>query len=235
MASGLETLTLAPEPGERVVLDRLPGAAPAYVFLHGLGSVRAGEKGNALLAHARTRGRGFLRFDFRGHGQSSGRIGYTTIGELVRDAIAVLDLAGPAILVGSSLGGLVAALVAAQQPERVAGLVLLAPALGFLHRMERRLDATGHLRTSEGLSFPVHPRVLADAAALDEPGLPGRIRATTLLVHGADDVVVPPALSRRFFADLAPGRHQFWLVPGGDHRLNREIGAILQRMDDLLG
>lgn len=236
MRAAPHTFVLAPAPGESIVVDRLPGSAPHYVFLHGLGSVRVGEKSTSLFDHAARRGRGGLRFDFRGHGASTGRIGYTTVSEFVDDTCAVLDhLAEPAVLVGSSVGGMVAAFAASRRPQQVVGLVLLAPAFGFLHRMERRVDAEGRLHTAEGRAFPVHARVLADAASLDETALPARLPMAVLLVHGDADELLPVQLSERFHAAIPHTRKDLWIVPGGDHRLNKEAAVIWQRMDRLLG
>jgi pimeloyl-ACP methyl ester carboxylesterase len=220
--------------GERIVGDRLAGAPPCYLFLHGLGSVRKGEKSGSLLAHAAAHGRAFTRFDFRGHGESSGRIGHVTIGELVDDTVLVLERVGPAVVVGSSLGGLVGAHAAARRPDLVPALALLAPALGFLPRLERRLDAAGRLWTSEGFGFRVEPRVLEDAARLDEAGLPARLSMPVLVVHGERDDVVPPRLGESFFAAIPHARKELWLVPGGDHRLVREAPAIWARLDALV-
>lgn len=228
------TTTLAPAPGERVAVERLAGASPGYVFLHGLGSVRAGEKSAALLEHARRQGRAFTRFDFRGHGESSGTIGVVTMSELLVDAGLVLDLAGPSVLVGSSLGALVAAHLAASRPADVRALALLAPAFGFLPRMRNRLDAEGRLRTSEGKVFHVHERALADAATHDESGLPRRLPMPVFVAHGTEDELVPSQLSESFFAGLSHQAKELWLVPRGDHRLNREIADILARMDAFL-
>jgi pimeloyl-ACP methyl ester carboxylesterase len=231
----LEPFALQPDPGHRIAGERLPGAPPCYLFLHGLGSVRAGDKSSALFAHAAARGRAAVRYDQRGHGDSSGTIGVVTISELIADAALVLDRTGPAVVFGSSLGGLVAAFLAAQRPDAVRGLVLVAPAFGWVRRMRQRLDGAGQLRTSQGLAFPVHARVLADAERLDEVHLPERLPMPVLIVHGSDDDVVPPSLSQRFFAAIPHPRKDFWLVPGGDHRLNREISLILARMDAFLG
>src|SRR5204862_7866294 len=98
---------------------------------------------------------------------SSGVVGVATVSELIADAGRVLDRTGPAILVGSSLRGLVGAFLAAARPADVAGVVLPAPAFGYLQRMRQRLDQHGRLRAGEVGPFTVHPRVLADAATLD--------------------------------------------------------------------
>ncbi len=221
--------------GEFVLGDELPGTAPGYLFLHGLGSVRKGEKSTSLLAHAAASGRAFLRIDLRGHGESSGRIGRTMVSELICDVIAVLDRIGPSVVVGSSLGGLVGAYAAAARPDRVRVLALVAPALGLLRHLDRRLDAHGRMWTSDGQGFRIEPEVLQDAKALDEEALPTRLSVPTLLVHGAADDVVAPRASERFFARIAAPHKQLWIVPGGDHRLNTVAEAIWQRLDAMPG
>lgn len=220
--------------GEHLVGDEAPGERPGYLFLHGLGSVRAGEKSTSLMAHAQAAGRAFLRIDMRGHGESSNRIGKVAVSELIADVVKVLECRGPTIVVGSSLGGLVGAHAAAARPDLVHALALLAPALGLMSNLAARLDAQGRLWTREGQGFTVEPRVLADAKALDEQGLPRRILVPTLVVHGTADDVIPTLVSERFFAALAAPRKQLWLVPDGDHRLNTVAEQIWRRLDALV-
>jgi pimeloyl-ACP methyl ester carboxylesterase len=214
--------------------DALAGADPGYLYLHGLGSVRTGEKSESLLAHATARGRAFLRYDQRSHGESPGRLGEVTIGELVQDLVRVLEHTGPQLLFGSSLGGLVAAFAAAARPELVRGLGLLAPAFHFLGNLEHHLDANGRFWTGNGVGFVVAQHVLDDARQLDEAGLPGRLPMPVLLVHGTADEVVPHRRSERFFAALPQRQKELWLVPGGDHRLNAVAADIWVRLDRLI-
>ena len=220
--------------GEHVAGDELPGIRPGYVFLHGLGSVRCGEKSTSLLAHAAARGRHFLRIDQRGHGESSGRLGSITVSELIADAVRVLEHTGPAIVVGSSLGGLVGAHAAAARPDLVRALALLAPALGLMGNLADRLDPQGRLWTREGRGFVVEARVLADARSLDEKGLPGRLCIPTLVVHGTDDDVIPHRASERFFAAMPQPAKAIWIVPDGDHRLNTVADEMWRRLDALV-
>src|SRR3546814_12812979 len=93
----------------------------------------SGTKATALETHVRDRGHAFLRFDYRGHGQSSGRFDDGTIGRWRDDALAAFDALteGPQILVGSSMGGWIALLLALARPDRVAGLVGVAAAPDF--------------------------------------------------------------------------------------------------------
>jgi len=230
----LQRLQFHPETGQQVVADHLPGRSPGYLYLHGMGSVRAGEKSDSLFAHAKAQGRAATRFDFRGHGESSGSLGQVTIRDLVADTLLLLDRLGPSILVGSSLGGLVAAMVTATATDRVQGLVLIAPALGFMNRLEHRLGPDGCMQTSDGRRFLVSQEVLADARTIDEARLPREIHAPTLVVHGTADDVVPFAHSVAFHADLAALSKRLWLVPDGDHRLNTVAAAIWPQLDTLL-
>lgn len=216
-----------------VVGDSHDGTRPSYVFLHGLGSIRTGEKSESLREHALARGHAFMRFDLRGHGDSTGRLGKVPVSELITDTIKVLEHHGPAILVGSSLGGLVGAHVAAERPDLVHQLALLAPAFGLMPRLSQRVDEEGCLMTGEGEKFYVLPEVLRDAEALDERSLPQRIQAPTLIVHGTADDVIPQVVSEMFFGALDAEQKQLWIVPDGDHRLNQVATEIWQRIDAL--
>lgn len=231
-----KTLLLRPTPDSHLIVDHLRGPTPTYVYLHGFTSDRTGQKSDALLTHARQRRRGFARFDFRGHGQSSGDVGVVTVSELIEDAAAVLHHVGPAILVGSSLGGMVASWTAAFNPDLVKGLVLLSPAFGYLSRMANHpVHEEMVLVTSTQKEVRLHNRVLDDAARFDEANLPQRLTMPVLLVHGERDSTVPPAVSRRCFERIPHERKTLWIIPGEDHQLDTPIVEVFEKMDDLLG
>lgn len=222
-------------PGGHVVGDELPGRTPTWLWLHGLGSVRTGEKSDALLAHVRARGERFLRIDLRGHGESSGRVGQVKLSTIVDDLVQVLADAGPTVVVGTSLGGLLGAYAAALAPDRVRALVLIAPALGLMANLPHLLDAEGCLTTSTGLRFPVAADVLADAQALDERTLPTRLPVPILVAHGTADEVIPHRASERFVAAIPHAEKQLLLLDGADHRCNLHVQAVWARVDALLG
>lgn len=237
MALPPERVELTPAPGVSIAVEMMPGDPPAYVYLHGLSSARSGAKSEALLERARRRGRGFARFDFRGHGESSGSLTDITLTELIEDTTAVLHRAGPSLLVGSSLGALVAAWAAARNPDLVLGLTMLAPALGFLSEIagawQRGQPAS--LRDSEGTDLVFSSRALQDALGYDEESLPSQLRMPTLIVHGQLDESVPYQLSQRFFDTLSSTERSLWLVPDSGHRLNDLIDEIYDRMEALMG
>ena len=119
--------------GRRIAYRRTPGTGPGVVFLGGFKSDMEGTKALWLEDWARASGRAFLRFDYSGHGRSSGAFTDGSIGDWMEDARAVLDAVttGPQILVGSSMGGWIALLLARAMPARVAGLVTVAAAPDF--------------------------------------------------------------------------------------------------------
>jgi pimeloyl-ACP methyl ester carboxylesterase len=233
----LETVDLNPAPGVSVAVEVMAGDPPAYVYLHGMSSARVGEKSDALLARARRHGRGFARFDFRGHGDSSGSMADLTLTELVEDTTAVVRRMGPSYLVGSSLGGLVAAWAAAHNDDLVRGLTMLSPALGFLSEIKesRQRGELLKLQDSKGDEMVFSERGLRDAVSYDEAALPAKLPMPVLIVHGELDDSVPYHLSQRFFDALPHARKDFWLVPGGDHGLDLPIHEIYDRMDALMG
>src|SRR5882757_3081364 len=109
------------------------GSGPTIVFLPGYASDMSGTKAVALEGWARAAGRAFLRFDYGGCGLSEGLFEDQTLTGWRDDVLAMLDQLVPdkAILVGSSMGGWLMLLVARDRPDKVAGLVGIAPAPDF--------------------------------------------------------------------------------------------------------
>lgn len=118
---------------------------PYVMFLPGFRSDMDGTKALYLEEQCRKRGQGFIRFDYSGHGRSGGRFEDGTIGRWKEDARAILDHLLPqgrkAVLVGSSMGGWIALLLAKECPERLAGLIGLAAAPDFTREIEAEMNA----------------------------------------------------------------------------------------------
>ena len=122
--------------GTRLAYEATPGAGPGVVFLGGFRSDMTGTKALDLEAWCRAEGRAYLRLDYSGHGASDGAFEDGTIGRWAADAAHVIEVAadGPQVLVGSSMGGWIALLLARARPARVAGLVTVAAAPDFTER-----------------------------------------------------------------------------------------------------
>src|SRR6185369_11930132 len=119
--------------GGRIAYNKTEGAAPGVIFLGGFRSDMSGVKALALENFCKKNGRAFLRYDYEGHGESSGKFEEGTIGKWKDNALQVLTklTEGRQILVGSSMGGWIALLLAKQKPRRVAGIVGIAAAPDF--------------------------------------------------------------------------------------------------------
>lgn len=222
-------------PGRSIAFERLPGAGPELVFLCGLRSDMGGTKASRLRALAEARGWAFTRFDYRGHGLSSGRFEEGTIGDWLADTLLVLDrvVEGRFLLIGSSMGGWLALRAGLARQERLAGVVLLAPAPDFPRRLilpalspaqrtalER--DGVVHLPSEYGEPLPVTRRLVEESVAHELLGAPLPLRCPVHVLHGRLDTDVPLALSLELVAHLPHARVTLEPVEDGDHRLSRE-------------
>ncbi|MEO9819986.1 MAG: alpha/beta hydrolase [Paracoccaceae bacterium] len=119
--------------GRRIAYHKTDGAGPCVVFMGGLKSDMDGTKAIHLENWAKARGQAFLRFDYSGHGQSSGTFEEGCIGDWAEDSDAALSglTSGPLVIVGSSMGGWQSLLYARANPERIQGLVTIAAAPDF--------------------------------------------------------------------------------------------------------
>jgi pimeloyl-ACP methyl ester carboxylesterase len=220
----------------RLAFCRTDGTPPEVVFLGGLRSDMTGAKAARLEEHCREAGRAFTRFDYRGHGASSGRLEDATVSDWLADALAVLDrvVAGrPCVLAGSSMGGWIALLAALARPGQVRALVGIAAAPDFTEDLVRaRLspeqaealarDGLFLAPSAYGDPVPITKRLLEDGA--DHLLMRGTIplRIPVHLLHGQEDPDVPWQTSLGLAARLEGGAVTVELVKDGDHRLSRE-------------
>lgn len=236
--------------GQALAYHRSPGGSPGVVFLGGYASDMTGTKATALEAHVRSRGHGFLRFDYRGHGQSSGRFEDGTIGRWRDDALAALDALteGPQVLVGSSMGGWIALLAAVARPERVAGLVGIAAAPDFTEDlMWAELDAAQRTTLTRDRLLRL-PSEYADEPSIVTMDLiedgrdhlvlraPIPIRVPVRLLQGMRDPDVPYRHALTLADRLEGDDVQVRLIKDGDHRLStpRDLAILAETVDALL-
>jgi pimeloyl-ACP methyl ester carboxylesterase len=232
-AAGADVRFVAREGGARVACVIHAGAAPTVVFLGGYASDMTGTKATYLEAWCRTRGRAFVRFDYQGHGRSSGRLVDGTIGEWRDDALAVLHECadGPLVLVGSSMGAWIMVLAALAVPDRVRALVGVAAApdftedllwdrLGADQRTALRRDGVLRRPSSYGEPLPFTWRLVEDGRRHLVLRAPIPLSCPARLLHGTADEEVPWATSRRLAEALTGHDVALTLVKGGGHRLS---------------
>ncbi|MBP0493069.1 alpha/beta hydrolase [Pararoseomonas indoligenes] len=222
----------------------LPGTGPAVVFLGGFRSDMEGSKAVHLRDHCAERGRAFLRLDYSGHGISGGAFEDGTIGIWAEDAAQVIEARapGPLVLVGSSMGGWIALLLAQRWGAgRVKGLVGIAAAPDFTEALmpgefteadREALASDGVLRrpSQYGEAIPITRRLLEDGR--NHLLLPGPIayEGPVRLLQGMADPDVPWRHALRIVEALPGPDTVLTLVKDGDHRLSRPQDlALLSR------
>jgi pimeloyl-ACP methyl ester carboxylesterase len=218
------------------------------MFLGGFRSDMTGSKALALRDACAARGRAFLRFDYSGHGASEGRFEEGTIGAWAEDALQVFDALaeGPQVLVGSSMGGWIALLLALRRPERVAALVLIAPAPDFTEELmwrgfseaEREAlmrDGVLHRPSQYGEPTPVTRALIEDGRRHLLLGAPIRLTCPVRILQGMADPDVPWQHARRLVDALEGGDVRLHLLKDGDHRLSRpqDLRLLVETLEQL--
>ena len=243
--------SLACSDGATIAYRRIPrhavDNAPGVVFLGGFGSDMTGSKAGALETHCRNAGYAFLRFDYTGHGRSSGRFEDGTIGAWSNDAIEAFDqlTEGPQILIGSSMGGWIMLNVALARQDRVAGLIGIAAAPDFTEEliweqadaaMRATLTHEGIWRDPAGAQFPIALGLIEDGRRHLRLGGPIDLACPVRLLHGMKDEAVPWQTSLRLAERLAGADVAVTLVKSGDHRLSEpdDLARLTATLDALV-
>ncbi len=225
----------------RIAVRLRAGTSPGLFWLGGFKSDMCGTKAEALDLWAREHGRAMARFDYSGHGESEGNFTDGTIGRWLEESLAVFNgcCRGPQVVIGSSMGGWLALLLArelarrAQADPSVASLVLVAPAVDFTEELmwkrfppevKRQLESAGVWSRPSQYSDEPYPitRSLIDEGrrhlllgGMIETGCPVRI------LQGVRDPDVPWQHAVELTSRFARDDVVLTLVKDGDHRLSR--------------
>jgi pimeloyl-ACP methyl ester carboxylesterase len=239
--NGLKFLAVGDGADQRAIaVRRHDGAAPGLLWLGGYKSDMKGTKAQALADWAAQNGRACVRFDYSGHGESGGAFTDGTIGRWLAETLAVFEACcrGPQVVIGSSMGGWLALLLARalrgrKEPASVAGLVLVAPAVDFTEELmwkrftpeiKRELADKGvWARPSQYSPEPylVTRQLIEEGrdhlllGAMIETGCPVRI------LQGVQDPDVPWQHAKALVARFACDDVVLTLIKDGDHRLSR--------------
>lgn len=233
------------------------GAAPGIFWLSGYKSDMAGTKAEALADWARANGRACTRFDYSGHGVSGGAFEDGTISRWTEEALAVFDrcCSEPTIVVGSSMGGWIALLLAralrrAGKAGRLKGMVLIAPAPDFTEELMWKREFTDAIRRQiletgryeRPSDYSEEPYVVT--RALIEDGRNNLLLGETIeigcpvvILQGQQDTDVPWQHALRLVECLAVDDVVLTLIKDGDHRLSRQqdIDRLVAAVAELAG
>ena len=243
--------TLNRKDGSTIAYHQTSGKFPGVVFLTGLKSNMNGSKALALESYCKQRGQAFLRFDYTGHGQSSGTFESGCIGQWTADAVFAIDqlTKGPQILVGSSMGGWIMLLTALKRTERIVGLIGIAAAPDFtedlmwkeLTAMQRKeMVVNGYVDLPNCYDYQEPFRIthklikdgknqllLKNLIPLDMP-----IR----LIQGVKDDDVPWSTAGRIMEQVSSDDVEVTYIKAGDHRLseNQDLARLTRTLGGLL-
>jgi pimeloyl-ACP methyl ester carboxylesterase len=244
------TTFLTTPQGRHIAYHHTQGKGPGVVFLGGFRSDMSGTKAQALQTWAETTGRSFLRFDYSGHGASHGAFVDGAISDWREDAAAVIEILteGPQILVGSSMGGWIALLLARDLGHRIAGLVGIAAAPDFTERMWEA-EFTLAERTSlleDGVVFrpsgysdepdPITLRLIEDGRQNLVLNGPLHMPMPVRLLQGSGDTEVPTTVAISLFHQIISPDLRLTLVKDADHRFSTLscLVMITEAVEDIL-
>jgi pimeloyl-ACP methyl ester carboxylesterase len=244
-------------PARRIAYRSVPPASGdlSLFWLPGYKSDMASTKATELAGFADARGYGYTRFDYSGHGVSSGSFEDGTIGAWLEEAETVFRriTVGPQIIVGSSMGGYIALLllrrlmqVSPSDAARIVGLVLIAPAWDMTEELmwkqfnlkaRRELEATGVFRqpSEYGEPYAITRGLIEEGRShlmAKQPFDPGR---PVTILQGRLDTAVPIGHARALLGLLQGGWTQLVEIPDGEHRLSRpqDLSLLFTKIDEL--
>jgi pimeloyl-ACP methyl ester carboxylesterase len=236
--------------GVQLAWIRRDGRSPTVVFLPGFASDMTGMKAAALDAFCVARGQSLLRLDYSGHGASGGEFRDGTIGRWLLDAKHVIDAAttGRLLLVGSSMGGWIALLLARMLDDRMAGLVGIAAAPDFTERLmwqsmtpaeRERLMRDGAIEVASdyGPATPITRALIEDGRRHLVLETEIELTAPVRLLHGQRDQDVPWELALTIAQRVTGEDVRITLIKDGDHRLSRptDLALLTATVASLLG
>ncbi|MEM1101134.1 MAG: alpha/beta hydrolase [Pseudomonadota bacterium] len=216
--------------GRRIAYHRTPGRGPGLVFLGGFASDMTGSKATHLEDWCRAKGCAFLRFDYSGHGASSGRFEDGSIGDWAADAEAAISTLteGPQVLIGSSMGGWISLLMVKRLGARVAGLVTIAAAPDFTEDgywaefsedQRAALMAEGQVAVPSDYGDPyiITRRLIEDGRAHLVLRTPLALPMPTRMLQGTADTVVPMARAVEILAHVSGDDIRLVALKDADH------------------
>ena len=237
--------------GRQIAWRGREGTSPGIVFLGGFASDMLGTKAEFLDHYCQARGRAFLRLDYSGHGESSGNFINGTIGQWTADALAVFDAqtTGSQVLIGSSMGGWIALLLARARPQCLAGLIGIAAAPDFTEDMmwadfddvikKQIMDEGVYLEPSDYSDepTPITRKLIEDGRQQLVLQSPLEINVPVRLIQGMQDPEVPWQTAIKLAAHIDGDDIDVILRKNGDHRLSNDddLKHLASVLDSLLG
>ena len=218
---------------EKIAFKMSGGKGPTLIWCGGLKSDMEGSKATHLHDWAIEEGRAYIRFDYFGHGVSSGEFRDGTISRWAADAVQVIDelAKGDVILIGSSMGGWASLLAAIKRSDRVKALLLIAPAPDFTQKLTwaewnkaqretLKRDGIVYVPSDYDEPYEYSRALMEDGKANQILDAPINFDGPVRILQGAKDSVVPWEYSRQIVDVITSEDVDYTLVKNGDHSLS---------------
>ena len=248
--SGSAALMLEPH---SIAYEHVLGDGPCVIFCPGFKSSMQGNKARALKAFCQTHKQAFIRFDYRGHGDSGGHFNDSNISTWLADTLSVIDYAlihhSSVILVGSSMGGWLSLLATLRQPTKVSALLLIACAADMtayypsrVKGLESKVDEYGQEyylvenTYDDEQDYSIYRHLIDDGVQHHLLSESIGIRCPVRLVHGDEDEVVDIQRSFAVLSKLESNNASLLTIKAGDHRLSTDadLSMILSCLSELI-
>ena len=232
-----------------LAFHKTEGAAPTIVFLGGFKSEMAGTRALHLEEWAKRIGNSYLRFDYSGHGVSSGVFSEGCIGDWADDAEEVIQKTtdGSLILIGSSMGGWISCLLAKRMAERIAGLITIAAAPDFTEdgfwiqfsdqqKCEVIENGITFIPSEYGEPYPITRRLIEDGRSHLILRSPFRVDFPVRMLQGDQDQSVTRETALRLFDHMEGDDIHLSFLKGGDHSLSspKNLAVIEDHLKTLI-
>ena len=235
--------------GQKLAYSMTEGAGPTVIFLGGFKSDMEGSKAIFLEKWAKKRNRSFLRFDYSGHGQSSGDFLSLGIGDWLKDAMQIIELIknNDLILVGSSMGGWVSLLLSRELGKRLKGLVTIAAApdftedsmwANFTEEQKSEVLSKGiiYLPSEYGEPYPITRYLIEDGRQNLILRDPLDLQCPVRLMQGTEDTAVTRETALKLFDHINASDLSLFFKSGADHSFSNKdcLKIIEQNLENLL-
>ena len=224
------TKFLATQTGQKLAYSFTKGKGPTVVFLGGFKSDMEGSKAIFLEKWAKKRNRSFLRFDYSGHGQSTGDFLNLGIGDWFNDTKQIIELTknNGLILIGSSMGGWISLLLSRELGSRLKGLITIAAAPDFTEdsmwknftedqKKEVLNKGVLYLPSDYGEPYPITRYLIENGRQNLVMREPLELTCPVRLMQGTEDTAVTRETALKLFDHISADDLSLFFKRGADH------------------
>ena len=243
------TKFLTTHTGQKLAYSMTKGNGPSVIFLGGFKSDMEGSKAIFLEKWAQQKSRSFLRFDYSGHGQSSGDFLSLGIGDWFKDSMQIIELIdnNDLILVGSSMGGWISLLLSRELGKRLKGLVTIAAApdftedsmwRNFTEEQKKEVLSSGiiYLPSEYGEPYPITRYLIEDGRQNLILREPLDLQCPVRLMQGTEDTVVTRETALKLFDHINANDLSLFFKRGADHSFSDQgcLEIIEKNLENIL-